>query len=162
MPLIELDLLVEHSDAAGRDVIREAAIAAGLIWKCRHSACPTYNQRSDELCGGCGRSREGRPLSDFQPGLYVAPDELWEELRDEVTDYFRQQGFAPLPDAVTFPRVSNRDAVPWSHIELVLHYGGVKREHLADPAGTEIEDLLEQIALAIEPTHHDLRIALAR
>ncbi|MFB6887582.1 hypothetical protein ACFCY8_42955 [Streptomyces noursei] len=161
VPPSELALLIEHSDAAGREAIRAAAVAAGLMWRCRNSTCPTYNQRTDELCGGCGRDRDGRPLSDVQPGLYAAPDELWEQLRNEVFNHFCQNEFAPLPDAVTFPWVSRQDTAPWSLTELVIHYGGFKREYLDDLSGTWIEELLEEIALAVEPGYLEhLRITL--
>ncbi|WP_431984161.1 hypothetical protein [Streptomyces qinglanensis] len=162
MPTSELTLLIEHSGADERHVIHEAAVAAGLMWKCR--ACPTAFLRvSEELCNECGRDREGRPLSDVRPGLYTAPDELWERLRTEVADHFRQEAFDPLPEAAAFPWESAQDAAPWSLTELTVHYGGRQHTHLTALEGTELEELLEEVALTVEPGYLEhLRLVLPR
>lgn len=162
MPTSELALLIEHSGVEERRIIQETAVAASLMWKCR--ACPAaYHRISDELCHGCGRDREGRPLSDVQPGLYAAPGDLWEQLRTEVAEHFCQEAFAPLPEAVTFPWESTQDATPWSLTELTVHYGGLQRTHLTELEGTEVEELLKEVALAVEPGYlGHLRLTLPR
>ncbi|MGW7463768.1 hypothetical protein ACWGJT_03450 [Streptomyces xantholiticus] len=163
MPTSELASLLEHSDTAGRSVIRDAAVSAGLMWKCRNPACGQHNLRAEGLCGNCGWDRQGRPLSDDQPGLYVAPDELWEQLREEIAEHLRREALEPLPDAVTFPWVSGSDTSPWSLTELVLHRGGTTMIHQTALGGTEIEETLDEIALAVEPSYLEaLRIMLPR
>ncbi|MFI8932460.1 hypothetical protein ACIG3E_32950 [Streptomyces sp. NPDC053474] len=159
MSTSELALLLQHSDTTARSVIQETAAAAGLMWKCRWSLCAEYNIKATELCPHCGRDRDGHPLRDVQPGCWPVEDELWENLRTEVTAHLRQQGFDPLPDAVTFPWVSDEDAAPWSLTRLVLHYGGIQRDYKIHLERTEISDLLEQVAEAAEPSSYEyLRI----
>ncbi|MFH0246351.1 hypothetical protein ACGRHY_28920 [Streptomyces sp. HK10] len=160
----ELALLIEHSDAAGRAVVQEAAVTAGLMWKCRARSCPTtYNRIGEPLCRGCGRDRKGRFLPDLQPGLYAVPDELWEQLRTEVVQHFAGEQGTPTPDAVTFLWECESRTEPWSFTEVVLHYGGRQEKYQTAFAGTEIAELLKEIALAVEPNYLDnLRIGLPR
>lgn len=161
MPAIQLATLLEHADPAGRPAILQAAVAAGVMWKCRKAVCGRHNDRGEELCQGCGRNRAGQPLSDSQPGLYQAPDELWEQLREEITDHFRAQGADPLPDAVTFPWQSADTTATWSLTELTVHHGGRQEPYLTNFHTTEIEQSLEEIAIAVEPGYlENLRITL--
>ncbi|WP_019061448.1 hypothetical protein [Streptomyces prunicolor] len=161
MPTIELAALLNHSDTAGRPVILKAAVAAGVLWKCRKSACSHHNDAGEELCRGCGRNSNGQPLSDSQPGPYVAPHEIWEMLREEVRDHFLAQEITPLPDAVTFPWRSDDPTSTWSLTDLVVHHGGRQEPYSSDLQNTEIESALEEVARAVEPGYlEDLRITL--
>lgn len=161
MPTIEITTLLDHSDEAGRPAILKAAVAAGVLWKCRETTCSRHNARGEELCRGCSRNREGQPLSDAQPGLYCAPDEIWERLRDEVKNHFLAQEIKPLPDAVTFPWQSADPTSTWSLTDLIVHHGGLQESYSTDLQDTEIEESLEEVARAVEPGYlEDLRITL--
>ncbi|MDJ0347212.1 hypothetical protein QMK19_39080 [Streptomyces sp. H10-C2] len=166
MPTSEQQMLqglLDRTDAAGRTVILKAACAYGIVWMCRNPACTEHNPRGEELCHGCGHNQHGRPLEDRQPGLYSVPNVLWERLREDIALHLQDQKSVPTPPhAVTFP-YTTIGPQPWSLNELILHYGGTQQPYTTDLDGTEIEELLTEIAHEAVPGYlEDLRITLPR
>ncbi|MGW1976639.1 hypothetical protein [Streptomyces sp. NPDC001889] len=156
----ELDALLGAFDDSRRAVVEEAARAAGLLWQCRNTVCRKGdNPRAADLCHGCGHDRAGAPVSDDRPGVYPAPDELWEALREELRKQVAT-AVTPLPDAVTLLYRSEHKPV-WSLTAPVLHYGGRTETGALTLAGTEAEAYLDDLADEVEPNYLEhLRITL--
>ncbi|MFI0742492.1 hypothetical protein ACH4PU_31110 [Streptomyces sp. NPDC021100] len=159
LPTVDLDALLRVFNDSRKPVIEEALRKLGLLWLCRNPACGTHNPGGADLCSGCGYDRDGKPLSDQQPGLYQAPEQLWELLREQVRAWIGTTAH-PMPDAVTFPYERHGDDY-WSLTEPVLHYGGHTETVATDLADTEIDKTLVELADEVDPGYlEDLRITL--
>lgn len=136
-----VDRLIQSAYVSDTDAVADAAIRAGLLWRCE---CRAINAMPLKACNSCENKR--RWVRDVNPGAYDA--KLLNDLRYALADHFDDRPYMARPAAVSFRTTHYDDGPAWSNGGARLHYTDKRQGVPYEPRfeGTFVADALTELS----------------